>query len=297
MGKPIDPEKLRDMMRSILPSRARKSARERKALENRKVRRGGRGDLRRRDIESESLRRDTNHREMVDIRRGADKLNHFLRWCRALTAGMSTPQALNFVRALLPRTLIGDHAYGHWYYPRMYGRNYYPRHFPKQEAQGEYDRTRHRLARILREDPNALAELNARVKSCRKPDQPPPRMLFGIHDVDAYVRDVFRHTATCSKHPEKRCLLELIEQHAKGGRDGRPSSFQRFSAPYRSGSTFTALPSASVTMNRSSYAESTISGIVPPKAVITSRVVFECPTTSTVPPACFSLMIFTMSAA
>lgn len=217
MGKPIDPEKLRDMMRSILPSRARKSAREWKAIENRKVRRGVRSDLRCRDAEAD-LERDADHRRTIDRRRGADKLNHFLRWCRALTYGMPTPRALNFVRALLPRTVIGDHAYGHWYWPRLYGwKSPYPRDYMARQAQAEYDRTRSALARILREDPCVLGELNALVRSRRKVEGQPLRMLFGAHDVDDYVRDALKLRI------EKECLLEIIEKFKKGGRKGRPS--------------------------------------------------------------------------
>src|SRR5687768_6904296 len=109
MGKNINPEKLRDMVRSILPSVDRLGARRLTANENRRVRR----DLRS-DPEGADLQRDSNHRFTVIRRRGADKLNHYMRWCRALTKGMTREMALDYVRAIVPRNIIGDHAYGHW---------------------------------------------------------------------------------------------------------------------------------------------------------------------------------------
>jgi hypothetical protein len=51
MGKEISPEKLKDMIRSILPSKNREAARKAKALVNRETRRTVRGDLRHEDPE------------------------------------------------------------------------------------------------------------------------------------------------------------------------------------------------------------------------------------------------------
>jgi len=286
MAKNIDPEKLRDMMRSILPSVARKGARRAKANENRKVRRGLRRDLRG-DYEDADLTRDTYLAHIVQRRRDADKLNHYVRWCRHLTYGMTKQQALDFVRSMLPRNVIGDHAFGHWKTALRYrGGARCWCEVCTNKAQSLFDRLRTRLGRILREDPVALRELNALVKSKREPERPPLRMLHGLHDVDDYVRDVLK---TCI---EKRCLLEFIENYTKGGRDGRPSDFYGRCAPYRSASTFAGAPSTSVTMKRLSKIDSSIAGTLPPRAWITSCVVSEWPTITTVPPLCFSRTIF-----
>lgn len=279
-------DKLRDMVRSILPSKARRGARKAKAMENRRVRRSVRYDLRRTSGEGD-LFRDAYHRSMVHNRRAADKLNHFMRWCRAKTYGMSTRQALDYVRAILPKNLIGDHAYGHWESWLAYSRWAYPRDLQARRAQSAYDSARTRLARVLREDPHVLGELNAEIKSRKEPEQR-RRLLHGMHDVDGFVYDVLNYDAYAI---ERDCLRTAI------GKGGREAALQCFSAPYRSGRTLAAVPSTSVTMNRSSYEESAISGMLPPRARITSRVVLEWPTTTTVPPACLSRISLAISAA
>src|SRR5688500_19976832 len=116
MGKNIRPEKLQDMIRSILPCKNRETARKAKALETREVRRTVRNDLRHVDFEMTpvDLTRDADQWENVSDRRAGDKLNHFMRWCRAITKGMTAEEALAYVRRILPRNLIGDHAYFHW---------------------------------------------------------------------------------------------------------------------------------------------------------------------------------------
>src|ERR1041385_9409359 len=101
-------DKIKDMIRSILPSKARRAARIEKAKLNRRARRTVRADIKREDLSRAKLLREPDFRAMVGNRRGADKLNHFMRWCDAITAGMSTEDALQHVRAILPDTLIGN---------------------------------------------------------------------------------------------------------------------------------------------------------------------------------------------
>lgn len=295
MTKQIRPKKLRTMIRSILPSKNREAARLAKTALKRRVRRAVRGDLRSVDFETTKadLLRDANQSYNVMWRRGGDKLSHFMRWCHSITKGMPAEEALGYVRGLLPRNVIGDHAYGHWESerrPRYYGPTYI-RRYPDRVWQSYYDSTRVRLDRILRNDPASLGELNARIKSLRQPGEP-RRLLRGIHDIDRFIYEI------CADRKfaiERRCLDESIEQHDRKG--GLRAALQRFTAPYRSGSTRANLPLTSVTTKKSSYVGSVISGMSPPKALITSRVVFEWPTTSTVSPSCFSRMILAISAA
>jgi hypothetical protein len=297
MGKSISDEKLRDMIRSILPSKHREVARQAKTHLKRVVRRGVRGDLRHVDFETTEadLFRDANQSYNVMWRRGSDKLNHFMRWCHALTKGMTREDALAYVRRILPDSLIGDHAYSHWEWERglRYGREWpkFVHRDPARVRQSCIDSTRVRLERILRNDPESLGELNARIKSLKQEGEP-RRLLRGIHDIEAFVTEAFDR---CGMSVEWRCLNELIEQHDRKG--GRKAALQRFTAPYRSGRTVPNLPPTSVTTKRSSYVGSVISGMSPPKALITSRVVFEWPTTSTVSPSCFSRTILAISAA
>src|SRR5687768_11470347 len=98
--KNINPEKLRDMVRSILPSRYRIGPRQDKALRKRAHRRHIRAEIRSEDPEAAAadLLRDVSVSDIVQHRRGGDKLSHFIRWCEVITRGMTTDDALGYVR-------------------------------------------------------------------------------------------------------------------------------------------------------------------------------------------------------
>src|SRR5687767_10134686 len=113
MRKEISPEKLKDMVESILPSKNREAARAAKARANRWHRRVVRADAEGDHIAADRICA-AEVADTVSWRRGGDKLEHFMRWCEKITAGMTTEEALGFVRGILPKSLIGDHAYGHW---------------------------------------------------------------------------------------------------------------------------------------------------------------------------------------
>src|SRR5688572_14445836 len=121
MRKEISPEKLKDMVESILPSKNREAARAAKARTNRKHRRVVRQDVCG-DVTDADRRYTITQNSNVGWRRSGDKLAHFIRWCEKITSGMTTREALAFVQAILPKSLIGDHAYGHWETHRK-GRN------------------------------------------------------------------------------------------------------------------------------------------------------------------------------
>lgn len=219
MQKEIDPEKLLDMIRSILPSKERVRARKRKAWLNRHVRRGVRAALRGDRTKSFSAMAD--HRITVEIRRGADKLNHFMRWCEHITEGMSAEERLAYVRGILPHDVIGEHAYVHWQYHvryilyRAHSTPY--REELRRRAQSEYDRTRFALRRALKEAPHLVGEMNAEIKTRKKPEKP-RRLLFGMHDLDAFVREILsaRHFGI------EREIVKRITQ-----KDGRPPAAAR----------------------------------------------------------------------
>jgi hypothetical protein len=235
MRKEIDPEKLRTMVRSILPSKARRGPRAAKASENRRVRRSVRERLRARDFETD-LRLDSFHAPTVQWRRGADKLNHFLRWCAVLTSGMTRQEKLDYVRRILPRNLIGDHAYGHWEgycrYPRYRTLPY--REIRRRELQSAYDTLRHALLRALADEPDLLGRLNVEIKRRKEPDEP-HRLLFGAHDVDAFARDLtmpgkwWQHPP-CRYAAERGGVEKLI---TSGGPPGRPRHLERFQSAKR----------------------------------------------------------------
>jgi hypothetical protein len=209
MRKEIDPQKLLDMVRSILPSRWR-NARRAKAMVKRRVRRSVRAELR---GEADDVQRDAYVGHVVRDRRDADKLSHFMRWCDELTKGMTVQEALDYVRAILPRNLIGDHAFGHWeVHVRGRGRKRTPyAEWSRRQEQSTYDRLRFALRRALTERPEFLGELNAAIKS-RKIIDEPRRMLRGIHDVDAFAGDVL----TRDEYRTERITAEKLSGRLSG---------------------------------------------------------------------------------
>lgn len=132
--------KIRDITRSILPSRARKGARDDKAQANRANRHAvkralhsynkhwdeddGESKLVGRIAQSDAIRA-RNIRMVVSERRNADKLNHFIRWCKARTNDIpeSDPRArYDHVSSLMggPADLIREHALGHFISPYQF---------------------------------------------------------------------------------------------------------------------------------------------------------------------------------
>ncbi len=120
-----------EMSRSILPSTARKMARDRKRAiqhRNRSVVRDqltpsrGRGgdwlmefyeDDERDLLDIITPRCDDGWDTCVSERREADKLNHFVRWAKKITDHLDQDEKMDYIRPLLPDGLIGDHAASH----------------------------------------------------------------------------------------------------------------------------------------------------------------------------------------
>lgn len=113
-------EKRRQMVRSILPSTRRRSAK----ANLRRVKKSNRAFVRR-ELRATVL--DPDHLDEVDLRypykeirdavqerRAADKLNHFERWAVAVTAHLPEPDGrLAKMVATLPKNLVGWHAVSH----------------------------------------------------------------------------------------------------------------------------------------------------------------------------------------
>jgi hypothetical protein len=184
------------MIRSVLPSTRRRYARQAKAMKNRAARRFVRFDLRAENF-----------------------------WCEAITEGMTTREALESIRAILPDSLIGDHAYGHWETHCRYRRD---RQLPTyrerrgREVQSFVDSTAFRLRRALVVDPTLHARINAEIKR-RKLAGEARRLLAGVHEVEEFVRAIARYMRHDAPDPfavERAITLELIEQieRQKGGR-------------------------------------------------------------------------------
>lgn len=208
-------DKLRDMVRSILPSTRRKRARELKAVKNRAARRVARHELRIADFETDDLEREADQSGTVGDRRTGDKLNHFMRWGDAKTKGLSQDEALQHIRAMLPKNLIGEHAYGHW--KQHVERHQRTRWQPLELRQHWIDDWRERLRRALSEDPMLHGELNAEIKSRRMFDED-RRLLFGFHDIDAFIEDLVPVGKHWNRYGVERCvMLRRVREHEKGG--------------------------------------------------------------------------------
>ncbi len=217
--------KIKDMIRSILPSKRRKTAREAKALTNRKHRRRIREALRDPEFAKQNLHRGAYQGANVSWRRAGDKLNHFMRWCKAITSDMNADDALSRVRSILPHSLVGDHAYSHWEWKRKPVLYRWMRPRPRPQTRQSFcDSTSFRLQRALAIAPDVHRALNETIKS-RKQEGEPRRLLRGIHDVRSFVEDIafrdeWRYMANVPDPfaVERRTTLEMIERIEKGGR-------------------------------------------------------------------------------
>lgn len=220
MRKQIDPEKLRDMTRSILPSRYRTGPRDEKALRKRDHRRKIRRELSFEDPEctAADVARDVHVEDIVQWRRGGDKLSHFLRWCERITDGMTVDDALGFVRGILPHTIVGDHAYSHreWHRKPNYFGGFGSGRSRERTLQSYRDSATFRLRRAMELDPSLHGRLNAKIKAA-KMFEAPRRLLAGLHDVARFVEDVRPRPGDDPYASERSLMLGLIGEVEKGG--------------------------------------------------------------------------------
>ena len=216
--------KTKDMIRSLLPSIYRQFARKAKSEQKRGLRRGLRQELRKEDFDDTKIDfgRDACVSDVVWHRRLGDKIRHFIRWCNARTEEMDTEDALSYVRSILPSSVIGDHAYGHWEDIRE--SRTYRRPWPEdrpQTRQSYIDSTTCRLKRALGIAPDLHQALNASIKRDTV-ESDPRRLLRGIHDVEAFVRAIAwpdKRGEDDLFSIERRVTRDLIARVEKGGRE------------------------------------------------------------------------------
>jgi hypothetical protein len=115
-------EKRLEMARSILPSTSAGTFKKRKKW----VKKANRAEVRN-ALRVTQLDEDNEPSDKVDIngypdheirylvgeRRGADKVGPFMRWAVEVTRDIPVESRLSYVRGLLPKNLIGEHAVGH----------------------------------------------------------------------------------------------------------------------------------------------------------------------------------------
>jgi len=170
-------EKITDVIRSVLPSTARRDARRTRQLIHRAARRKVKVALRAGDVDAFVDIRGAIE-EMVWDRRAADKLGPLVRWAlyqvrhdpRLREAGFA--ERIDHFRKLLPDNTIGRHALNHiaWPLERL---DSPPRRFADGSSRvGE--------VRALYEA-GYHGELNARLKIQQLP------LLGGAHDIDRFA--------------------------------------------------------------------------------------------------------------
>jgi hypothetical protein len=223
-------EKVKDMSRSVLPSKGRESARYRRRAIHKRQRAHELAAVTayRRDADPESVTPDVwgthapDITEMVWNRRAADKVGPLIRWARATIAASPTlrpasvEEQVAYFAGLLPDTTIGRHAIMHiqqdlkWHarWAQYYAR---PRTAPGRGPQ--VMETERQLREILAAGLHGA--LNAELRRLVDRQVVPPRAsptphrpLLGGHDVAAFAAEMARWPA----------VRELIAALAAAGR-------------------------------------------------------------------------------
>lgn len=106
--------KIRDIAESILPSTARRRAREERKRIHRAERRRVRQAFPDDDLVGNERKVRIELRDMKSERRAADKIRPLMRWAEKTTASIEDPvERYMHVKALMPDNLIGRHALSH----------------------------------------------------------------------------------------------------------------------------------------------------------------------------------------
>ncbi|WP_223642004.1 hypothetical protein [Corallococcus sp. EGB] len=114
-------EKVRQMARSLLPAKNREHARWNRARVHRAARSEARRELAawmrnsawEEDVPPCAPWEDIEIRQAMNLRRWGDKVNPFIRWATARTRNLPHEARAGHVRGILPRGVIGEHAWFH----------------------------------------------------------------------------------------------------------------------------------------------------------------------------------------
>lgn len=211
------PSKQRDMIRSVLPSKSRKGARD--DLNN--ARRAARSEARSRMSVYRGYVRDIDEiehdialddypteriGEIVDNRREADKLGPLFRWAPAQVEHLPQHERLDAMRALIGNTPMGRHALGHLKFEDAFyvedPTSYRYGNAAWAARRAEYAEARRRNAELLREDLRFVVETNGALSRFNEP--------YRASWVHRWVYDdKGRRTATVCERYEGRPLLGL----------------------------------------------------------------------------------------
>ncbi|NBD13776.1 hypothetical protein [Corallococcus silvisoli] len=211
-------EKVLQMARSLLPSKNREAARKERAVANRAARREARRELetwlRYGDMEADAPPNAPWRKGEIELmvygRRAADKVAPFIRWATARTRDMPHQAREGYVRGILPPGVIGRHAWSHLRQENAFTD---PNEIEASREHWRYQRLRvlkrerREMADALRElllQPEGLDTLNLFLRDCtalwasrpsrlawiRGMPPPPPRPLYGPHDLYPFLDSI-----------------------------------------------------------------------------------------------------------
>ncbi|WP_043321001.1 hypothetical protein [Corallococcus coralloides] len=242
-------EKVRQMARSLLPSKNREAARAAKARIHRSARQEARQELtvwmKAGDVEDDLPSFAPWERKAISMevrwRRDGDKVMPFIRWATARTRELRREDRLSHVRSLLPRGVIGEHALGHVEHTTAFEdpiekawRNRYWRRSEQHRKTHQMERGEMaQLLRTLLDAPEGHATLNRflRERYTRKVNEQAPanreraerlphRPLLGVHDVLPFLDSLEPDRWGT---PPPRFMVRLFLQRFKEHRGHIPS--------------------------------------------------------------------------
>lgn len=200
--------KVKEMMRSILPSTERANARYSKSRIKREDRRrikqvlkADLGFIDDDDYESyidESIDlKDDLQKELSPVirsRRGNDKVNHFIRWAKAITSDIEDGSKVSHVKSISPKSIIGEHAVSHldnvlevknpYKYLRAYDFNYKAKRLDVREYEWFFKY-------ILIKDIRMLNLFNKAIQE-KNPKKELTRTLKNLEDVQNFIDDIIK---------------------------------------------------------------------------------------------------------
>ncbi|RKG60859.1 hypothetical protein D7X30_08100 [Corallococcus sp. AB011P] len=245
-------EKVRQMARSLLPSKHREAARFAKARIHRAARQEARQELavwmKAGDVEHDLPSFAPWERKEISMevrwRRDGDKVMPFIRWATARTRELRREDRLSHVRSLLPRGVIGEHALGHVEHTTAFEdpieKAWRNRYWLRKQAQRKgalLDRGEQaRLLRALIQEPDGQRTFNRFLRerhawasaprnqgSWPRKGLPPHRPLMGLHDVLPFLDTLTRHpwgnaVRTWGQQEPPAHWVRLFLQHFKAHR-------------------------------------------------------------------------------
>lgn len=191
-------DKIRDMVRSILPSTARNYARRHKrqiARSNRRAERIAVEDMDYEDgLDFDDRQRNIDLSWMKSERRTHDKVKPLMRWAPKVTKGLPDKRVAQ-LRAMMPKNTIGEHAIGHVEYLSQFRNanealyNYRPYQDSELPPVPDYKSMLYDVCIHLHGLYNQYTKHGVYRSDFTK-DNRPNRLLKGLHDIDSYWADV-----------------------------------------------------------------------------------------------------------